>query len=91
MTSNLQHCLADGFELAHSYATGVQRDDFVVEVLADFELLGCHCVCGQAGPRLRWIFRLNKILHTLVPEALKSQAIHEVGISWTVGIDPLAP
>jgi len=30
-----------------------------------FVLLWCHCVCGQAGSRLRWIVRLHKILHTL--------------------------
>ncbi|MDP3887498.1 MAG: hypothetical protein Q8Q93_21465, partial [Hydrogenophaga sp.] len=35
------------------------------QFLRYFVLLGCHCVCGQAGSRLRWIVRLHKILHTL--------------------------
>ena len=35
------------------------------QFLRYFVLLGCHCVCGQAGFRLRWIVRLHKILHTL--------------------------
>jgi hypothetical protein len=35
------------------------------QFLRYFVLLGCHCVYGQAGSRLRWIVRLHKILHTL--------------------------
>ena len=35
------------------------------QFLQCFVLLGCHCVCGQAGSRLRWIVRLHKILQTL--------------------------
>jgi hypothetical protein len=36
-------------------------------------LLGCHCVYGQAGSRLRWIVRLHKILHTLARRELASE------------------
>ncbi|WP_344869753.1 hypothetical protein, partial [Comamonas faecalis] len=31
--------------------------------------LGVHCAYGQAGLRRRWIVRLHKILHTLLPSA----------------------
>ncbi len=35
------------------------------QFLRYFVLLGCHCICGHTGSRLRLIVRLHKILHTL--------------------------
>ena len=47
------------------------------QFLRYFVLLGCHCVCGQAGSRLRWIVRLHKILHTLLgkPETVSRDVV----------------
>ncbi len=66
-----QTVLAD--EVFRLFVVGQQAGQ---QFLGYFVLLGCHCVHGHAGQRLRWFGRLHKILHTLLPATLDRDDQH---------------